>query len=139
MRPAQGKEEIAGVVGAVLAVFLDIDEPVFEAGVKEHFVAGVEREAKAYAARDADVEAFDAGSDIRVGGEILGRDRISLNRQGIAFLVNIDGAGTFCFLFGMEQVAGVEAGVGIKNKGAAPGKFSEDGEFEIVEHRFVLK
>jgi hypothetical protein len=140
VRPAQRKEEVAGVVGAVRAVFLDIDEPVFEAGVKIDFVAGVHGEGKAYATGHADVEAFDAGGNVGVGGEVLGGDRVSLNSKGdLTFVVFIDNAGAFCLLNGMEEVARIEAGVGVELKRPAPRKFSQDGEFEIVQHRFVIK
>ena len=62
---------------------------------------GVEGKGKADPAGDADVKAFDARGNVRVGGEVLGRDGVALNRQGTAG--------------------------GIEDEGAAPGKFGEDG------------
>jgi hypothetical protein len=62
---------------------------------------GIDGKGKTYAAGDADIEAFDAGSDIGIGGEVLGGDGIPLDGEGVTFLVDIDRAGTFRLLFGM--------------------------------------
>jgi hypothetical protein len=72
VRPAEGKEYVTRIVAAVYAAFLDIDEPVFKTGVEEQLIPGVDGEGKARAAGDADIEVFDAGGNVGIGGEILG-------------------------------------------------------------------
>ena len=122
----QGKQDVTGVISAVDAGFLNIDESVFESGIEEYFIPGSEGKGKSDAARSADIKALDAGRDIRICCKILGWNGVSLDGKGVTFRVYIDGACPFCFFLGMKQVPHVGAAVGIEDQGSAPGKSGHD-------------